>query len=441
MKQICLCLLIAFALPVWSQVEPSATGGETTQEDDVQMLMPPPVSVVAYPTEVGSETRANYLSGGMIFTAGYDDNVAPGYAPVPVSDFTYFIWPTISIKKKTVRQNLSLTYSPGFQFYQSTSALNAVDQNADAGFQYRLSPHATITAHDYFQQNSTVFDQPFAVSGVVSGSSQAATTFIIAPYADQLSNSARAEISYQFGLNGMIGGGATTSLLDYSNISQVPGLYNFMSGGAMGFYNRRITNSQYIGAIYQYSRIVTEPISSTTQTHLLSLFYTLYWHRTLTFSLAAGPQYYDFIQSGVVPSSAWSPAVTASIGWQTSHTNFAASYSRTISAGGGLLGAYNSDNANADARWQVAPPWTVDVQGSYARAKNATPLSSFSYPGGHTVTVNASLQRRINERLRVDLGYARLHQRYSGVSLINNAPDSNREFISVAYQFTRSLGR
>ncbi len=104
MKQVCLCMVIAFALPVWSQVEPSATGGEATHEDEVQMLIPPPVSVVAYPTEVGSETRGNYLSGGMIFTAGYDDNVVPGYSPVAVSDFTYSMWPTISIKKETVRQ-------------------------------------------------------------------------------------------------------------------------------------------------------------------------------------------------------------------------------------------------------------------------------------------------------------------------------------------------
>ena len=38
--------------------------------------------------------------------------------------------------------------------------------------------------------------------------------------------------------------------------------------------------------------------------------------------------------------------------------------------------------------------------------------------------------------------YGMLIAKYSAdVAAINNAPDSNREFISISYQFTRPLGR
>lgn len=440
-RLVCLSSVLLFALPAWTQVEPSASGGDVTPGQSEQMLIPPPISVTSYPTEVGSEMRKNYLSAGVNFTSAYNDNVVPGYSPVPVSDFTYFVWPTISLHQQVARHTLSVTYTPGFEFYQKTSALNAVNQNADAGFKYRMSSRATFNLHELFQQNSNAFAQPFAVSGVVSGSIQAPSSFVIAPYANQLMNTVAAELSYQFGLNGMIGGGGSHSVLNYPNLSQVPGLFNSTSEGGMAFYNRRLSGSQYAGGIYQYSRIGTSPTSSTTQTHLFSVFYTLYLHQNLTVSLVAGPQYYQFAQVPTPGSNGWSPAIAASLGWQKSHVNIAASYSRSVNAGGGLLGVYNMNNANGQAMWQFRPSWTLGLQGIYTIVKNATPLSESSYAGGHTVMGDASVERRFGDRLRVQAGYDRLHQSYGGIALVNNAPDSNREFISISYQFTRLLGR
>lgn len=440
-KSLCLSLALLFALPAWSQVAPSATGGDVTPTESDQMVIPPPISVIPYPTEVGSEVRTNYWSGGVIFTSAYNDNVMPGYTPVPVSDFTYFLWPTISLRQQKARRTLSVTYAPGFEFYQKTTALNSVNQNADAVFQYRMSPRATLNVRDLFQQNSNVFDQPFVFSGVVSGPVQGPSSFVIAPYANQLMNSVAAEVSYQFGLNGMIGGGGSHTLQDYPNLSQVPGLFNSQTAGGMAFYNRRLSSSGYMGAIYQYSRIVTTPTSSTTQTHLFSVFYTLYLHPELTVSIAVGPQYYQFEQDFVPKFNGWSPAVSASMGWHARHANFAANYSHFVSAGGGLLGVYNTNNADGQATWQVSPLWTLGAQGSYAIVKNATPLSQSSYAGGHTVIGEASVERRFGDRLKVQAGYDRLHQSYTGIALVNSAPDSNREFISISYQFTRTLGR
>jgi hypothetical protein len=440
-KQFCLILALILALPAWSQEESNPAGGAPTADEDTWMKLPPPVSGAAYPNIVGAEERSNYLEGGATFIAAYNDNVLPGGTPKPVSDFTYFVFPTISLEEKTTRQLQSLTYSPGFRFYQRTSALDAVDQNADEEFQYRLSSRATLRTHDAFQQNSSVYDQPFALAGIVSGSAPGAAAGVIAPYANQITNDARAAISYQFALNGMIGVGGTTSLSNYPSPSQVPGLNNFMSEGGMGFYSHRLSLEQYVGGIYQYSRIVTNPVNSTTQTDALSLFYTFYSRNAWTLSLSAGPQYYSATLPSTPTSNAWAPSVSASIGWQTHRANVAASYSRSVNAGGGLLGAYNSNSANADVRWQISRAWIAGAQASYSSLKNATSQLATSYPGGHTVIGSASLQYSFGEHIRAEAGYDRLHQSYNSIALVSNSPDSNRGYISITYLFAKALGR
>jgi hypothetical protein len=39
------------------------------------------------------------------------------------------------------------------------------------------------------------------------------------------------------------------------------------------------------------------------------------------------------------------------------------------------------------------------------------------------------------------VGYTRLHQSFNGIAAIATTPDTNREFISISYQFSRPLGR
>jgi hypothetical protein len=161
----------------------------------------------------------------------------------------------------------------------------------------------------------------------------------------------------------------------------------------------------------------------------------------LSFSLSGGPQYFEAAQSSLLLTHSWTPSVMASIGWQRSHTNFAASYSRTVTGTLGLSGAFDSNSATASVRWQIARTWIVGSSGGYANSKNATPSLASINPGGQTVSGTVSVKHSMSEHLQMELGYARLHQSYSSIAVISAAPDSNREFISVSYQFTRSLGR
>lgn len=446
MKQVWLGITLAIAAPLWSQVETNATETATNPVEDARMQTPPPVRGADYPTTGLSEVRSNYLRGGLTFSTAYSDNVLGSTTGNPISDVSYSIWPSIALDETTPRLHWVFSYAPGFTFYQRTSSRNQADHNLGVDFRYRLSPHVTLDLRDSFHKSSSFFNQPDLVaSGAVSGSAQSPVTGIIAPLADQLSNTGDASLSYQFSAYAMVGASGTFNNLRYLNKAEVPGLYDSDVAGGSAFYNHRLSKKHYVGATYQYSRILSYVVGaqSETETHAILAFYTLYVTPTLSLSFSGGPQHYDISQGQLFPHArAWSPAATASLGWQGQHTGFAAGYSRTVTGGGGLSGAFHSNSASASVRHQLTRNWNAGVAVGYSITKTVTPFFFLqSSQDGHSISGSASVQRRLGEHVSVEAGYTRLHQSYSNIAAIATAPDTNRESISISYQFARPLGR
>ena len=453
LRQAGLAIVLVAGVPLWSQVNtapdttavPAAT--DTTAAPaavDDRMQTPPPVSGAAYPTTYTAEQRSNYLRGGLTFTTAYSDNVLGGITSNPVSDVSYAIFPGIALDQTTPRLHWVLSYNPGFTFYQRVSSRNQENQNVSIDFQYRLSPHVTLSLRDTFQKSSSVLDQPdFTAAGVITGSAQSPAVAVIAPLADQLNNNGNAGITYQFSADDMIGVSGTFTNLHYSNSAQVPGLYDSSSQAGSAFFNHRLFKRHYLGVSYQYQRIVAYPTGaqSETQTNAVVAFYTFYPQPKLSLSVSAGPQHSNVDQSPLPSSQSWSPEVTASVGWQARHTNLAASYSRMVSGGGGLLGAFHSNTANLSLRQQLSKNWNAQASGAYSIYKTVTPLFFLSTPGGHGISGSASVQRKLGQHLSAEAGYTRLYQTYSNIAAISTAPNTNREWVSISYQFARPLGR
>ena len=440
----CLRLALLVAIPAWSQALPTATAGPGVLDDEYRMPIPPMVSGQAFPTTTRSEARSNYMDAGLTFQPAYYDNLLAGYGAQPIGDMAYSIRPMIEYNQLTPRLHQTWTYHPGFTLYQRTSARNEADQSASLDIQYRLSPHTTVSGRDIFQKSSNVFNQAYSLSGApISGAPPSSPADVIAPFADQLRNTANAEVAYQFSMNGMIGAGGTGTIFNYPNQSQSPGLYNSNSRGGSAFYSRRLSGTQYLGVTYQYVKVLGSPVSGPLeiQTHTVFLFYNASLGEGFSLSLAAGPQYYDYAQSPLPASSSLTPAVTASMSWQRERTSLAASYSRTVTGGGGLLGAMSANTANASARWQVARTWTVGSTVGYAIFKNVTPLSLSSNQGGHSISGTVSLDHALSDHFTAQLGYQRLHQTYNGIAAITRDPDTDSAFISISYQLRRPLGR
>ncbi len=447
-------LVLLAAVPLWAQGDnapaqpvPAVTSSEST---DTRMLTPPPVSGQSYPTSLTSEDRSNYLRGGLAFTTAYTDNAVGSITGTPVSDVSYSVAPTVALDETTPRLHFVMTYAPGFTFYQRTSARNEADENASISVEYRLSPHVTFNARDGFQKSSNALNQPdLASAAAVSGGAQEANLSVIAPIADRLSNSGNAGITYQFAANGMVGASGTFTNLHYPDPAEVPGLFDSASQGGSVFYSLRVSKMHYIGVTYQYQRLLSYPAPGTneTQTHAVLLFYTLYPTSRFSISVFGGPQYSEtgrqFSDTAATPtpaSQSWNPAAGGSLSWQGRLSNLAVSYSHMISGGGGLIGAVRMDSGTASIRQQLSRMLSASVAGGYAQNDilSATPLFRSS---GHTVSGTALLQQQVGQHLNLQLGYTRLHQDYSAVAVLATTPNTNREFVSISYQFSRPLGR
>ena len=449
--------LFLLPAPLWSQVDNSpsqpvpayGTGSGADNSND-RMQTPPPVSGQEYPTSFSAGERSNYLRGGLAFTSAYTDNAIGSVSGRPISDVSYSVAPFIALDETTSRLHWLLTYAPGFTFYQRLNSRNEADQNASIDLQYRLSPHLTLSARDGFQKSSNVFNQPFlAAPAAVSGGAQEPNFSVIAPIADRLSNAGNVGIGYQFAMNGMVGANGTFSNLHYPNLAEVPGLFDSSSQGGSAFYSLRVSKMHYIGATYQYQRLMAYPTAgqSETQTHAVLAFYTLYASSKLSISFFGGPQHYDTVQPPLPPlnlqlpeARAWTPAAGASMNWQGRLTNVAFSYSHIISGGGGLTGAVKMDSATASIGQQLTRRLSGSVAGMYAQNNVlGSPLTGAT--NGHTVSGTASLRQELCQHLNVQLGYTRLHQIYNGVAVLAATPNTNRESISISYQFSRPLGR
>jgi len=358
----------------------------------------------------------------------------------PVGDMIYTMGSSIALDQTTPRSHRSFMYAPGFTLYEPTGALNSLNQSTTAKYEYRLSPHAKVSLDDSFVQSSNVFEQPQVG---VSGSTESPAAAVVAPFAEQLTNGTNGQTSFQFSRSGMIGAGGTYSLVNYPNPAQAVGVTNSNSYGGSGFYNRRLSKNQYMGVNYQYSNMTSSAlgVSSKTQMSTIYSFYTLYLANSLSLSVSGGPQHFNVSESSIPASSAWTPAVNASLGWQRSHASVAASYSRTVNGAGGLLGAQEMTTGNASARWQATRTWTLGASASYSLLKSVTPMSPTASQGGHSISGNVSAERPIGQHLSVEGGYSRLHQSFSNVAVVTADPDGDREYVSISYQFTRPLGR
>jgi hypothetical protein len=436
-------LLASCPLRAQDATSGGAEAAATGPTSDGAMLTPAPISGQGYSMGFTSETRSNYLRGGLTFSTAYDSDATTGTNGQPISDVSYSIFPTISLDQTRSRLHWVFNYAPGFTFYQKNSSLNQADQNLGVNLSYRLSPHVTLNLRDTFQKTSNVLNQPISdLSNPVSGGVTPPNNSVIAPIADTLTNNANLSVTYQFSANGMIGASGTFTNLHYPNEDQVPGLYDSSSRGGSAFYNHRLSKMHYIGATYQYQMFLAYPTigRSETQTSTIYGFYTIYLKPTFSISFFGGPQYSNTQQAGVPTTTGWSPAGGASMNWQGKLTSFAASYSRSINSGGGLSGAVEASTAAASFRRQLTRWWSMSIGGSYANNDVLDVSPTFS-SGGNTISGNASVQRQIGEHFNVQAQYTRLHQSYSDVAAISSAPNRNRAAVLISYQFSRPLGR
>lgn len=104
------------------------------------------------------------------------------------------------------------------------------------------------------------------------------------------------------------------------------------------------------------------------------------------------------------------------------------------------MGPVLLDSGSGTIRQQLTQRLTASIGGGYAQNQV---IGSFLPSGsnGHSINGIASLEQQFGQHFNVQLGYTHLHQSYGGIPVISSFPNTNREFFSISYQFSRPLGK
>ncbi len=421
--------------------------GESAEGEDTSLELPRIPSLLggrgmslAFSAEM---ERSNFLRGGVNVGASYDDN--PLIAPTgQQSNTSESFFGNIRIEESSSRARWSLGYAGGLTVNQKITSQNQGSHNLNFDSLFRLSPHVNLRVAENFSMSTGVFDS--GVSGQVVGGAGGPNGSLITPLATQRAESTTVETNYHFALNDIVGASGSFYDLNFSNVAGQAALSDTRTATGSGFWLHKVFRGDWAGLSYRFERITFDP-DGETRVHSFLAVDTMNLGNRFSVSAFGGVQYAD--NQGVVQqatttlpsaSTLWSPTGGIEAGWRNARTSVMAGYSRSISDGGGLLGAVQLGNAYGSFRRELAPGWAATATASYGTNASILPAAivatSTSLSSLNLTSVGFGLERNVGKKLGLRLGYTHDFQQQAGIGDVTR----NRFFATLTYQWAKPLG-
>jgi hypothetical protein len=278
---------------------------------------------------------------------------------------------------------------------------------------------------------------------------------LITPLAKNMNNTGSVDWSYQFSADDMIGANGTFFDAHFHDLpaGSAP-LLDTSSRSASAYYNHRFTPRNWTGITYSFQRFEAGSGSNVTLTHSLLLSHTIYLRQRMTLSFFAGPEYSEIdivtVSANITPlvisfatvSNAehqLSASGGATFGWQGALTSARLNATRKVSDGGGILGAVVLNSFEGGIRRQLARTTAMHLNAVYGHNRELGSFSTGKPLNSASGTLGLEQQMSANFMLRLD--YGRDYQTSSTTSTTVGSVNHNRGTISIAYNFTRPMGR
>lgn len=422
-----------------------------------------PAGAVSAPLFGGSSAlaseleRTNYLDAGISLLTTFDDN-ALNVSKNQQSDIAHNIAPNLALRQSRGRFNWDLNYFGGFTIHQRFSAYNQGLHNFGFAGTYRLAEHMDLSVSEHFLMSAGFFNQ---ISNNSSESQPSNSTVqqpnqsVITPLSRQNSNTTTVLFNDQFSASSAIGGSGTFYRAYFKDVPAGSTLIDTNSEQAQAYYNRRISARNSLGVTYSFQRFTFSPVANDTTTQSVFANYSFQVRPNLVFSVFGGPQRINTTSQLVIPSvtgtriavlaipisqKSWASASGASFSWNGQQTGVAASFTRSVNDGGGLLGAVTLTAAQASLRRQLTAKYSLGMGFNYG-ISDAVGSISAPYSSVDSASGDVSLSRQIKDRIGLTFGYSRLYQTQGNVGGVTPVINHNRAWISLGYQFSRPLGR
>jgi hypothetical protein len=435
------CLLTFMAGTLWSQAdEPQWLA---TVNGDLGNL--------AFSSEA---EKVNILSAGLVLSSGYDDN-AFSTSTNRVGNVSYQVSPSISITEARRRVFWVFSYNPGFYWTQRSSQRYSVSHDLDFNLQYRLAERLTARIRESYLDSSTAFTGINENSLLPGGNAlHQPNQSVITPLAKQIANVTSLDLIDQIGEGTSVGVSGNFNKLNYHESGTISSasLFSNESWSASAFYNHSLSPRHSIGVTYSLQKIVTfGQIREHVDTHSVTLFYTLKPTSSTKLSFFAGPNrttvndkfilvFGPFLFPISLTHSTWLVDEGMTFGWQGQRNSAELNFIHHVTDGGGLTGAVQLYAVTGGFRRQLSAAWTADIGLNYGKND---PLGRAYGNAFSNAMGTIGVDRKLGDHLTAGVRYGRGSNSYTyaSVSSYGNSANHNWAWITVAYHFSRPLGR
>jgi hypothetical protein len=450
-------LVIGISLAVSAQEQ--ATQGQQNQDQEAtqESLTAAPAAMQGeMPVLLGVEAeQKNRIEGGMAVRSVYDDNFAGGSSP-RFGDFEYSFLPSIGLDWFQPHTDWTLQYDGGYTMDQRSATRDDATNQVAADVQHKFSPRLSLELRENYMQTSDPFVSPGVTDGLASliGPGQLnplATT----PIARRESTVSFADIGYQLSRHSSIGASGNFSSMRFGDVagtSSGSGLIDTTESTGRLFYAWQISRMQTIGAQYQLEDMEFAHAVAHTLDHSIYLFDDLRLTQHMSLSLFAGPEYsHVHDQVALIPglasftipvfTSELSYTAGATYTWQGLHNGVNFMALRSVTDGGGLLGAVRNNSGDLSYQHAFSPRFRMTLNGGYSDGRLIG--GAISGPTRHLTyeTAGIGFERKLYRNFSVEADYTRTQQPHAGIVRINQLVDHNRAAITFRYRFAKELNR
>jgi hypothetical protein len=438
--------LALFPVRLGAQATPTTVPGSTTSPSQGFVYG----TGVQAPLQFAGQTELqNFVGISFGASAMYDDNVL-GRNTDRVGDEALSLDSQINVLRETEHLGVSFDYTPFFLLYRQLSNFDQLNQAANFGLTYQLSPRFILGLHDTFGFQYGAYPS-LGGNEILSGPlSPTGLNQLILPYSIRtLSNTTGLDLTFMKSprTSLTIFGGYNEREFGSQTTESEP-LYSGVGGNIGLSYSYRITEHTSFGllAIHQDTTYQGGEVFGYRQRSQIESGYVSVSSRlspTLSVTLFGGPQYFHTL--GQVPGGSnvageFEGSGGGSITKEAGKTAISLALQRSVSDGGGLYTSVIGTSITLGVRRRLVGRWEADLRGG--AAESDTSLFQLANETTKGITAAIDVTRPIRKGSSFHMTYATMHQLSTGSLAIFPNFDRNQFSIGIDYRLKNiPLGR
>jgi hypothetical protein len=179
-------------------------------------------------------------------------------------------------------------------------------------------------------------------------------------------------------------------------------------------YNYALSAKNNIAVTYDHDRVsFVAGTTSRLQSDSVQMAFGRKVAGRLAFQVAAGPQFLNVENLGLLSSRHLSWSAFSALTYQWRRTGYSLSYFRGVGSGSGVFAGSNNETVTATANREITRLWSASVNGGYAINKSLVPVA-ISASRFDDWFASATLNRQIGRQVRLGVSYGHQQQTSGG---------------------------